>query len=218
MKRVLLSAPLGLSTMETSWRSPARPAARVFVLSVRSLWVLRYCVSLRLIRKASALKRLAAVQWTNCAGGAHSLTPSLVSVGGSAPGSVLRAVPAVEEGERSGLPEAGPGRLPEGQRHQWGHKTKSAVSFQFFFLTSSAHHGLFFLFIISLTHHRVCSCPFWLTYWATGRFVLNLTFVCYTILKYLFFFYLHNHRQHFAPHLTWIIFSFAKKMMLYFKV
>lgn len=133
MKRVLLSAPLGLSTMETSWRSPARPAARVFVLSVRSLWVLRYCVSLRLIRKASALKRLAAVQWTNCAGGAHSLTPSLVSVGGSAPGSVLRAVPAVEEGERSGLPEAGPGRLPEGQRHQWGHKTKSAVSFQFFF-------------------------------------------------------------------------------------
>ncbi len=36
---VFLSAPLALSTMETSWRSPAPRAARVFVPSVRSLWV-----------------------------------------------------------------------------------------------------------------------------------------------------------------------------------
>lgn len=47
------------------------------------------------------------------------LSPSLASVGASAPGPVLWAVPAVEEGERPGVPEAGPGRLPERQRHQW---------------------------------------------------------------------------------------------------
>lgn len=40
------------------------------------------------------------------------------AVGASAPGSVLRAVPAVEEGERSRVPEAGTGRIPERQRHQ----------------------------------------------------------------------------------------------------
>lgn len=44
----------------------------------------------------------------------------LPSVGASAPGSVLWAVPAVEAGERPGIPEAGPGWISAGQRHQWG--------------------------------------------------------------------------------------------------
>lgn len=72
----------------------------------------------------------------------------LLSVGASAPGSVLWAVPALEAGERPGIPETGPGWISAGQRHQWEQEFSWffwALTPQFAPVLSRSHNNITFL-------------------------------------------------------------------------